>query len=125
MAELTIRDAADHTGLSTHTLRYYEELGLVGPVARNDAGHRRYSACDLDRVDFVQCLLATGMRLDGIRDFVELGEAPTSLPERQRLLTEQRDRLDAEIARLQAHRRHLDEKLAHYEASASVAPASA
>jgi len=54
MAALTIRDVSRRSGLSEPTLRYYEEIGLIGPIARDESsGHRRYRTEDLafDRMD--------------------------------------------------------------------------
>jgi DNA-binding transcriptional MerR regulator len=44
---LSIAEAAEATGLSAHTLRYYERTGLLEPVSRNGSGHRRYRTADL------------------------------------------------------------------------------
>ena len=45
---LSIAEAAEASGLSVHTLRYYERTGLLEPVRRNGSGHRRYRAADLE-----------------------------------------------------------------------------
>ena len=47
---LSIAEAAEASGLSAHTLRYYERTGLLEPVSRNGSGHRRYRAADLERI---------------------------------------------------------------------------
>jgi DNA-binding transcriptional MerR regulator len=70
--ELTIADAARASGLSAHTLRYYERAGLLDPVDRNDGGHRRYRAEDLDRIRFLTKLRATGMPIREVRRYAEL-----------------------------------------------------
>jgi MerR family transcriptional regulator, copper efflux regulator len=49
MTVLTIQDVSRRSGLSEPTLRYYEEIGLIGPVSRDArSGHRRYRTEDLD-----------------------------------------------------------------------------
>ena len=49
MTALTIQEVSRRSGLSEPTLRYYEEVGLVGPVGRDArSGHRRYDEEDLD-----------------------------------------------------------------------------
>ena len=55
---LTIAQAAEATGLSVHTLRYYERIGLLDPVERRDNRHRRYTQEDLNWIDFLKKLKA-------------------------------------------------------------------
>jgi DNA-binding transcriptional MerR regulator len=57
----TIRDVVNQTGLSTHTLRYYENAALIPPVKRADNGHRIYQEEDLGWIDFVKRFRETGM----------------------------------------------------------------
>jgi DNA-binding transcriptional MerR regulator len=56
---LTISDAAQKSGISAHTLRYWERAGLIQPVTRNGSGHRRYAEEDLERIKFLTKLRAT------------------------------------------------------------------
>ena len=58
---LTVQETAERTGLSEHTLRYYERAGLLRGVRRDDSsGHRRYSPEDVARISTLACLRATG-----------------------------------------------------------------
>ena len=70
--EWTLREVSEQTGLSTHTLRYYERAGLLAPVARTDGGHRRYSERDIDSLLFLTKLRLTGMPIAGVRRYAEL-----------------------------------------------------
>jgi DNA-binding transcriptional MerR regulator len=72
---LSIADAAESSGLSTHTLRYYERAGLLEPVSRNGSGHRRYREADLERITFLAKLRATGMPIREVRRYAELMSA--------------------------------------------------
>ena len=72
---LTIADAARASGLSAHTLRYYERAGLLDPVERNGGGHRRYTDGDLDRIRFLTKLRATGMPIREVRRYADLLKA--------------------------------------------------
>ena len=90
--ELSIAEAAHFSGLSAHTLRYYERAGLLEPVGRNGSGHRRYRDADLERITFLARLRATGMPIREVRRYAELiqaGEATNSA--RLALLEEHRD----------------------------------
>jgi DNA-binding transcriptional MerR regulator len=69
---LRISEAAERTGLSAHTLRYWERAGLLEPVSRNGSGHRRYAEEDLERIKFLTKLRATGMPIRQVRRYAEL-----------------------------------------------------
>ena len=69
---LTIGRMATELGVSTHTLRYYEQAGLLLPVSRTDAGHRLYARADIEWLRFVMRLKATGMSIAGMQAFAAL-----------------------------------------------------
>jgi MerR family copper efflux transcriptional regulator len=70
MTALTIMEVSRRSGLSEPTLRYYEEVGLIGPVDRDaTSGHRRYGAEDLDALQMLACLRALGMGIDDMRTY--------------------------------------------------------
>lgn len=100
MAEgLSIGRVTELTGLSRHTLRYYERAGLVGPVDRAPGGHRRYSAEEVEWIGFLVYLRTTGMPIRGMRRYAELlREGPHTVEERGALLEEHhhgvRDRIE-------------------------------
>jgi DNA-binding transcriptional MerR regulator len=103
---LSISEAAEASGLSTHTLRYYERTGLLEPVSRNGSGHRRYRETDLELIAFLAKLRATGMPIREVRRYAELmkvGDATNA--ERLALLEAHRD---AVRTRLEATARNLE-----------------
>ena len=103
---LSIADAAESSGLSAHTLRYYERTGLLEPVSRNGSGHRRYRETDLEWIAFLANLRATGMPIRKVRRYAELmtaGEATNA--ERLALLEAHRD---AVLAGLETTKRNLE-----------------
>jgi DNA-binding transcriptional MerR regulator len=85
---LSIAEAADASGLSVHTLRYYERAGLLEPVRRNGSGHRRYRAADLERITFLTRLRATGMPIREVRRYAELMKAGEATNEERLALLE-------------------------------------
>jgi DNA-binding transcriptional MerR regulator len=98
---LTVGEAAAHVGLSVHTLRWYEQEGLVSPVDRDASGRRRYSPGDLEWLRLLICLRSTGMPVREMRRYAELvrlGES--TVDDRLRLFEEHRDRVLARIAEL-------------------------
>jgi DNA-binding transcriptional MerR regulator len=95
---LTIADAARASGLSAHTLRYYERAGLLDPVDRNGGGHRRYTDEDLERIRFLTKLRATGMPIREVRRYAELLKAGEgNNRERLALLEGHRERVLREL----------------------------
>ena len=71
-AMLTITGAALASGVSAHTLRYYERAGLLDTIDRNGSGHRRYREDDLERIRFLTKLRSTGMPIREVRRYAEL-----------------------------------------------------
>jgi|SRR6516165_8061264 DNA-binding transcriptional MerR regulator len=117
---LTIADAARVTGVSTHTLRYYERAGLINGVGRADSGHRRYSDQDLAWIEVLQRLRATGMPIYRIRRYAELVRAGQGTEaERLALLREHRDAVLAQLAEVRTHLEFIDRKIANYEETLS------
>jgi DNA-binding transcriptional MerR regulator len=112
---LTIADAARASGLSVHTLRYYERAGLIGDVDRASSGHRRYSEADMSWVETIRCLRATGMPIAGIRRYAELVRTGGNERERLALLEEHRESVRAQLAEVQGHLAFVERKIAIYE----------
>ena len=95
---LSIAEAAEATGLSAHTLRYYERAGLLEPVDRNQGGHRRYRQPDLELIRFLSKLRATGMPIRDVRRYAELLKAGDATnEERLALLEAHREAVVAEL----------------------------
>ena len=103
---LSIAEAAHASGLSTHTLRYYERTGLLEPVTRNGSGHRRYREVDLERISFLTKLRATGMPIREVRRYAELMKAGEATNEERLALLEAHR--DAVRAGLEATARNLE-----------------
>ncbi|GCE45330.1 MerR family transcriptional regulator [Thermosporothrix hazakensis] len=63
---------AERTGISAHTLRYYERIGLLDSVERASNGHRRYTERDLEWLTFLMCLRSTGMPIRQMKQYMDL-----------------------------------------------------
>jgi DNA-binding transcriptional MerR regulator len=114
--ELTISAVAEATGLSVHTLRYYEQAGLMlTPVHRASSTHRRYSETDVAWVVFLGRLRSTGMPIRAIEEYVELvRRGESSVLERLELLVAHRERVLGELAETQASLAAIDYKITRY-----------
>ncbi|MEV0226482.1 MerR family transcriptional regulator [Streptomyces sp. NPDC050704] len=96
----SVAEAARLVGLSTHTLRYYEQEGLVRP-ARNASGYREYSAFDLRRLVFLTRMRLSGMTMTDLKRYILLVEqGPSTIPERRRIMLDQQDRITRQIREL-------------------------
>ena len=115
-AGLSIAEAARRTGVSVHTLRYYERAGLViTTVDRTDGGRRRYRQLDLDWITVCTRLRATGMPIRTIQRYAQLVSAgPGNEQERLALLEAHRADVTARLAELQEHLQLIDHKLDVY-----------
>ncbi|MFE2750145.1 MerR family transcriptional regulator [Streptomyces scopuliridis] len=98
---LSISELARRCRVSTRSLRYYEEQGLLAP-ARNAAGHRRYEAKDADCVSFIQRLYGAGLPSDLIRTVVQEWKLPDSAPRIEALLRTRHAELSLEAEELHA-----------------------
>ena len=102
----SIQQVCEKTGLTAHTLRYYEKEGLLTGVARSTGGFRQYSDEDMEWLGLVCCLKNTGMPLQEIARFVRLAhEGDCTLEERVELLKDHREKL---ISRMEEMQRYLD-----------------
>ena len=112
--EYSIGEFSRLTGLGIHTLRYYEQEGLIAPE-RNSGNRRRYSDRDIAWISFIKRLKDTGMPIKEIKRYAHLraGGNPT-LEARLEMLVQHRQALNEQIMQLQEHRDRLDEKIDFY-----------
>lgn len=117
-ARYSIREAAKLCGLPESTLRYYETIGLLGPVGRDaSSGHRRYTEEDVNRAVAVACLNATGMSIGAMRTYLENRQhGEHSAREQVGLLEAHKRRLTEEAYNLQLRQRYIDAKIAYWQA---------
>ena len=103
---LTIAEAADRSGLSIDTIRFYEKDGLIPPIARDGRGWRAFSGADLDWLTTLRHLQATGMPLAEMTAFARSAHGPDA--ETRPEQAKRRDILLRHAARLDKQRRDLD-----------------
>ena len=117
MTSLTIAQAAEQTGLTTHTLRYYERAGLMlASVDRSPSGHRRYTDRDLTWIEMITRLRSTGMPMRDVRRYAALVRAGDgNEAERLDLLKTHRERVERQLAEVTGHLRAIDHKIGLYE----------
>jgi DNA-binding transcriptional MerR regulator len=114
--EMTIAQAAERSGLSAHTLRYYERIGLIHPVERGSNGHRRYGRDDMEWLDLLLKLRTTGMPMRQMVEYAELvRQGPRTAARRRAMLERHRAAIAERMAELQETTAVLDRKIAMYQ----------
>ena len=111
----TIRTMAERCGMTAHTLRYYERVGLIQPVDRARNGHRRYSEADAAWLHFLHCMRATNMPIREMQRYAalrEMGDATSD--QRRKLLEDHQAAIAAKITALQQAHDLLTRKIANY-----------
>ncbi|MFC5500699.1 MerR family transcriptional regulator [Lysinimonas soli] len=118
MTMLTIQQVARQTGLSEPTLRYYEEIGLIGPIPRDaSSGHRRYRESDLDALQALACLRAMGVGIQDMRSYQgNRARGNIAAGEQRELLLRHADRVRDEIETLRVHLDYLQAKAELWDA---------
>jgi DNA-binding transcriptional MerR regulator len=124
-AGLSIAEAAHRTGVSVHTLRYYERAGLVvASVGRTSGGRRRYHQLDLDWITVCTKLRATGMPIRTIRRYAELVAAGRgNEDERLALLESHRADVVAKLTEIQQNLKIIDHKIDVYRSRVAAGDA--
>jgi DNA-binding transcriptional MerR regulator len=112
---LSIGEFARRSGVSAHTLRFYETAGVLKPAGRATSGHRRYAREDALWLQFVLRLKVTGMPLAEIKEYAILRDrGDATLARRLQMLVSHRKRLAADIAELHTAAAALDTKIRGY-----------
>lgn len=95
---MNISEVSEKLNMSKHTLRYYEELGIIPSVERNKKGYRIYSEEDCKWIMVSQCLKDSGMSLKIMKRYIKLcGMGDKTREKRLKLLMEEKDKLEAKI----------------------------
>ena len=112
---MKIGELARRTGLSTHTLRYYERIGLLPRAVRGRSSQREYDATILPWIAFLGRLRTTGMPIRDMVRYAGLRARGTATKaERKELLVQHRARVRTHLAELHACLAVLDTKIAGY-----------
>jgi MerR family copper efflux transcriptional regulator len=118
MTVFSIQDVSRRSGLSEPTLRYYEQVGLVGPIHRDEhSGHRRYCTEDLHTLEALACLRSVGVGIEDMRTYqANLARRHETAAEQRDLLLRHAERIEAEIVAQHARLDYLRTKAALWDA---------
>ena len=113
---MNIKKVSELTGISADTIRYYERIGLIPPVTRNQSGIRDFTEREIGLLEFVRCFRKAGVSVEALIDYVTLLEEGEGTEEaRLAILKEQAENLDARLEELRAARERLSYKIDNYQ----------
>jgi DNA-binding transcriptional MerR regulator len=116
LTSLTIQQVAEATGLSIYTLRYYERIGLIHPIARAENSHRRYSRDDIGWIEFLTKLRAAGMSIQQMQAYAVLQrQGDGTLPQRLEMLRAHQEKVQANMEALGEHLKLICYKIEYYQ----------
>jgi len=115
---MKIAEVSERYGISSDTLRYYERIGLIPPVNRNESGIRDYREIDVKRVEFIKCMRSAGLPIEVLIEYVKLSQqGDQTIEARKEILIEQREQLATKIKEMQKTLDTLDYKIRVFESA--------
>ncbi len=113
---MKIAEVSERYDISSDTLRYYERIGLIPPINRNESGIRDYDELDLRRVEFIKCMRSAGLPIEVLIEYVRLvQQGDKTIEARKEILKEQRKQLVGRMREMQKTLDLLDHKIEVYE----------
>lgn len=111
----TVKQAADILGVSVHTVRFYDDKGLIPGTKRNSANQRIFDDMELEWLFISLTLRNTGLSLAEVKHYIDLyQQGDDTLEERRQIMLEQRKRTLSEMEELKQRLEVLDRKIEHY-----------
>ena len=112
----SIKEVSEKFNISPYTLRYYEKEGLLPSVQRGNNGNRLYNDTDLEWLQVVCCMRATGMSIAYIKDYIDLSlRGADTVPERQQIILRQKEIIENHIQEYQDLLKLVNKKLTYYD----------
>lgn len=113
---MNIKKVSELTGVSADTIRYYERIGLIPPVTRNQSGVRNFSDRDISVLEFVRYFRGAGVSVENLIDYIGLVEqGDSTIGARLAILQEEREKLEERVSKLQAALDRLNHKIDNYQ----------
>ncbi|MEX1549894.1 MULTISPECIES: MerR family transcriptional regulator [Enterococcus] len=114
---MNIKEAVNLTGLSNDTIRYYERIGIIMPVPRQENGLRNFSERSINQLKFTKTMRNAGMGVESLREYVAMiyENDDSTIPARKALLLEQAELMQEKITKMQEAHDYLLFKVENYE----------
>lgn len=116
MEYYSIKQVAEKTGLSDHTIRFYDREGLLPLLKRSESGIRRFSDNDIDWINLICCLKNSGMSIEKMKEFMILClKGNETCEQRRELLLTHKSHIIKQMEELQKSLWTVDYKIEHYK----------
>ncbi|MCK1236479.1 MerR family transcriptional regulator [Streptococcus uberis] len=113
---MNIKKVSELTGVSADTIRYYERIGLIPPVTRNQSGVRNFSDRDISVLEFVRYFRGAGISVESLIDYIGLVEqGDSTIGARLAILQEEKEKLEERVSKLQVALDRLNHKIDNYQ----------
>jgi len=113
---MRVSEISEQCGPSPNTLRYYERIGLLPPIHRNNYGTRDYSDLDVRRVEFIKCMRSVGLPIEVLIEYFKLVQGGDQTIEAQKvILIEREAQLFGKMEEMKKTLNFLDYKITAYE----------
>lgn len=116
MENIEIKEVVKQTKVKAHTLRYYENIGLIKNIRRDNSGKRIYSKKDISWIEFLKRLKNTGMKISEMQKYSELrNQGDITITERKNILMIHSKFIINEIEKLTETQKYVNEKIEIYK----------
>ena len=113
---MTIGEVSKKLDIPIDTLRYYEKIGLIGPVPKTKSGIRDYDDISIRQIEFIKCMRSANLPIEELIKYMNLfKEGDKTLKERKQILVNQRENVIKQIEELKEVKERLDHKLELYD----------
>lgn len=112
---MRIGEVSKITGLSEHTLRFYEKSGLLPDVAKKRGGIRDYCDADINALGIIECLKSTGMPLRDIKTFMDwCAQGDKTIKNRYEMFLGRRAAVQEQLSTIKRTLKIIDFKIKYY-----------
>lgn len=113
---MTIKEICKKYHITADTLRYYEKIGLIDPVKKDQRGRRNYQEEDEKRIEFLKCMRSAGVSISAIQQYIMLlNEGSHTSSKRKEILIQQRGILEQKMKDMEETLTYLNYKIDHYD----------
>lgn len=118
---MTIKEVSEKYNISQDTLRYYERVGMIPQVHRTGGGIRNYQEDDLGWVELAICMRSAGLPIEVMIEYVRLYmQGDSTIPDRLKLLLDQKAALETQMADTQRMLDKLEYKISRYQVAVNT-----